>query len=76
MPENVELHGGPRHGVKYHVPHDSTKTIEMEVTFDVDGVKMSRRCMYTRVYDLAGKAEPNFEWVGYTTKFTPVSENE
>lgn len=76
MSENVELHGGPRHGVKYHVPLDATKRIEMEVTFNVDGVRMSRRCEYTRVHDISGKAEPNFEWVGYTSQFVPVSGNE
>jgi hypothetical protein len=70
--EQVELHGGPRHGQVSNLPFPSATKMEVEVIFRVDGTHLRRRGFYTRVHDILGKAQPHFEWNGYTTAFMPM----
>lgn len=72
MAEQVELHGGPRHGQISTLPFDHSTKIEFEALFRVDGQPLRRRGVYTRVHDVSGKTLPDFEFSGYTTAYMPM----
>lgn len=74
MAETIEFHGGPRHGEAIMLPFDSVREIEVQVSFSVDGIPGHRRGKYTRVHDIGGLNQSDFEWDGYHTDFIPHFE--
>lgn len=74
MVERVMLYGGPKHGEEVSLILDSASSIEIEAIFDVNGQRLARKGKYTRVHEISGSPSQTFEWVGYATYFTPLTE--
>lgn len=72
MAERVEFHGGPKHGKTADIPFDTSTSMEVEALFDVNGQRLRRRGVYTRVHDIQGRPTKDFEFAGYITTYLPL----
>lgn len=71
MTESVTMYGGPRHGEVRSLPFPNMDRVDIEVSFSVSGKPYFRRGSYSRVHSITGKAEPQFEFDGYSTSLLP-----
>lgn len=75
MTEQIELHGGPRHGRKLALPDDYGNTLDMEILLRTsDGIEVKRSAKYTRVHSISATPSRDFEWSGFTSPVIPLRE--
>lgn len=70
--EEIQMHGGPRHGHTYALPVSGADRVQVIEHFVVEGLPYQRIGSYSRVHTIPGTPESNFEFDGYFTALTPV----
>lgn len=76
--EQIELHGGPRHGEVLAIPAGVGSSDDLAMSVVIKNPKTKalgfRQGHYTRVHKINANPTNQFEWIGFTSPFVPLSE--